>query len=479
MLARITPAESVNELPECGLVIEAVPEDLDLKRRLFADLADRQPSTTVLATNTSSIDIDDIAADVADPERVLGLHFFNPPPVMRLVEVVHGERTARAYVEHAMALMRAWGKTPVRCSSTPGFIVNRVARPFYGEAQRIVEAGVADAATVDWILREHGGFPMGPLELTDFIGQDVNLAVGTSVWEQTGPRRALHADRFQRRLVEAGRLGRKSGAGVYTYAADGAVEGAEPDLELAERLVGGPIATDPLARTLAMLVNEAVDLVARGEASADDVDTAMRLGTRYPEGPDRVGPGDRLRRRGPADRRARRGVPGRALPAEPGPDRREADVSETPAARGGEDGRAGHQLESAGVAFARQMWADDVASRRLGMEAVVIEQDHAVVRMAIRDDMVNGHDICHGGYIFTLADSCFALACNSRGRLTVRPGADISFTAPGRLGDVLVAEGHVRSAFGRSGITDVTVKRGSDSQIVAEFRGRSRCLKRP
>ncbi|GAB3050955.1 hydroxyphenylacetyl-CoA thioesterase PaaI [Intrasporangium mesophilum] len=131
-----------------------------------------------------------------------------------------------------------------------------------------------------------------------------------------------------------------------------------------------------------------------------------------------------------------------------------------------------------GVAFARQMWDDDEASRRLGMDALVVEQDHAVVRMAIRDDMVNGHAICHGGYIFTLADSCFALACNSRGHLTVAAGADISFTAPGRLGDVLVAEAVVRSSFGRSGITDVTVKRESDGQIIAEFRGRSRALKR-
>ena len=239
-----------------------MPEDLDLKRRIFADLAEHQPSTTVLATNTSSIDIDDIAGDVADPERVLGLHFFNPPPVMALVEVVHGERTAQAYVEHATALMRAWGKTPVRCSSTPGFIVNRVARPFYGEAQRIVESGVADAATVDWVLRERGGFPMGPLELTDFIGQDVNLAVGTSVWEQTGRDERYAPTAFQRDLVEAGRLGRKSGSGrLHVCRRRLGRRGAEPDVELAERLVGGPVATDPLARTLAMLVNEAVDLV--------------------------------------------------------------------------------------------------------------------------------------------------------------------------------------------------------------------------
>jgi 3-hydroxybutyryl-CoA dehydrogenase len=284
-LERLETADSVRHLPECGLVIEAVPEDLRLKRRLLADLSEQQPSTTVLATNTSSIGIDAVARDALEPERVLGLHFFNPPTVMALVEVVRGELTSPAYLEHVTALMRAWGKTPVRCASTPGFIVNRVARPFYGEAQRMVEDGVADAATVDWVLRERGGFPMGPLELTDFIGQDVNLAVGTSVWEQTGHDERYAPTAFQRRLVEAGRLGRKSGSGVYTYAADGSLERPEPDLELADRLVGGPVVTDPLARTLAMLVNEAVDLVHRGEATADDVDTAMRLGVRYPRGP--------------------------------------------------------------------------------------------------------------------------------------------------------------------------------------------------
>jgi acyl-CoA thioesterase len=135
--------------------------------------------------------------------------------------------------------------------------------------------------------------------------------------------------------------------------------------------------------------------------------------------------------------------------------------------------------EDPGVAFSVAMWADDEASRGLGMEALVIEQDHAVVRMPIRRDMVNGHDICHGGFVFTLADSTFALACNSRGEVTVAAGADITFTAPSRLGDVLVADARVRAAYGRSGITDVTVTRESDGQIVAEFRGRSRSLRRP
>jgi 3-hydroxybutyryl-CoA dehydrogenase len=207
---------------------------------------------------------------------------------MRLVEVVRGERTSGSVLDAASVLMTAWGKTAVQCASTPGFIVNRVARPFYGEAQRMLMAGVADAATLDAALRR-AGFRMGPLELTDLIGQDVNLAVGTSVWEQTGHDPRYEPTALQRDLVASGRLGRKTGQGIYRYAADGTVGDLAPDErrvdELVEELVGGPVETDPVARTLAMLVNEAVDLVHRGEASATDVDTAMRLGTNYPRGP--------------------------------------------------------------------------------------------------------------------------------------------------------------------------------------------------
>jgi 3-hydroxybutyryl-CoA dehydrogenase len=203
---------------------------------------------------------------------------------MRLVEVVHGTTTDEQTRRTATDLVTAWGKTPVSCTSTPGFIVNRVARPFYGEAQRMLSAGVADAATLDEAIRR-AGFRMGPLELTDFIGQDVNLAVGTSVWEQTGRDPRYEPAQLQRDLVAAGRLGRKSGEGVYRYGSDGTPVAGDPDEALLHRLVGGPVETDPVVRTLAMLVNEAVDLVRRGEASAEDVDTAMRLGTNYPRGP--------------------------------------------------------------------------------------------------------------------------------------------------------------------------------------------------
>lgn len=282
--ARLHAASVAEDLPECVLVVEAIREDLSDKAALFAVLADHQPSDTILASNTSSLDIRAIAASVVHPERVLGLHFFNPPPAMKLVEVIHGTGTGPAYLAHAGTLMQAWGKVPVRCASTPGFIVNRVARPFYGEAQRMAEAGVADPATIDECLRE-GGFPMGPLELTDLIGQDVNLAVGTSVWEQTGHDPRYAPTSFQEHLVASGHLGRKTGQGVYRYSAEGRALGADPDVDLVQELLNGPLATNPLTRTLAMLVNEAVDLVDRGEASQGDVDTAMRLGTRYPRGP--------------------------------------------------------------------------------------------------------------------------------------------------------------------------------------------------
>lgn len=275
----------VKELPPVGLVIEAVVERLEVKHDIFTTLEEHQDSSTVLATNTSSLDIGAIAADLDHPERVLGLHFFNPPPLMKLVEVVRTTQSAPEVLDQAGELMRAWGKTPVLCTSTPGFIVNRVARPFYGECQRLLEAGVADAATLDLAMREHGGFRMGPFELTDLIGQDVNLAVGTSVWLQTDRDPRYEPVDVQRELVEAGRLGRKSGRGFFEYAEGGQALDVTPDPGRVSELVGGPIETDPVARTLAMLVNEGVDLVRRGEATAEDVDTAMKLGTNYPKGP--------------------------------------------------------------------------------------------------------------------------------------------------------------------------------------------------
>ncbi|AKT50590.1 3-hydroxyacyl-CoA dehydrogenase NAD-binding domain-containing protein [Arsenicicoccus sp. oral taxon 190] len=282
--SRLSCVDDLRSLPSCRLVVEAVVEDLEAKREIFATLASRQDADTILASNTSSLSITAIAEGIAHPERIIGLHFFNPPPLMRLVEVVRGARSGADTMTEAVELMTAWGKTPVRCTSTPGFIVNRVARPFYGEAQRMVQEGICSAATVDEALRQ-AGFRMGPLELTDLIGQDVNLAVGTSVWEQTDHDPRYEPTAFQQDLVAQGALGRKTGHGVYRYDDAGKPLDAEPDLAAVTALVGGPVRTDPVARTVAMLVNEAVAVVARGEAAPEDVDTAMRLGTNYPRGP--------------------------------------------------------------------------------------------------------------------------------------------------------------------------------------------------
>lgn len=259
----------------CGLVIEAIVEDLDAKQRLFRAIENSVSRDAVLATNTSSLSVTSIAAACDAPERVLGLHFFNPAPVMPLVEVVPwmgGDATVAAA---CYALMQRWGKSPVLASDTPGFIVNRIARPYYGESLRVLEEGTADAATIDWALRELGQFRMGPFELMDFIGNDVNYAVTRSVFEAF-----FHDPRYkpsltQRRLVEAGFLGRKSGRGYYDYA-EGAAR-PEPNKDPALGLL-------VFERVLAMLINEAVDAVFMQVASPADIDIAMTRGVSYPKG---------------------------------------------------------------------------------------------------------------------------------------------------------------------------------------------------
>ena len=407
---RLQAVESLDALAESGLVVEAVVEQLQVKRELFAALEKVCADDTILATNTSTLSVTAIATGLRKPGRVTGMHFFNPAPLMALVEVPAGAATEPRVAATVAGTAAAWGKTPVHCTSTPGFVANRIARPFYGEAMSVLEEGGADCATLDAVLTEAAGFPMGPFALADLVGNDVNLAVGRSVWEQTfgDPRYAPFV--AQQQMVDAGWLGRKSGRGWYAY--DGApvpaphtaeprpapervtyhggfvacyglldrladtgvsVErydtgpagrrGAAADFEPGELAYGielpggglivetvGEVATidgdaialdwvgdaatatrvalapsdsaEPgtldeavglfqaaglavsviddvpgliAARTICMLVNEAVELVARREAAAEDVDTAMRLGTGYPRGPlawgDRLGPG--------------------------------------------------------------------------------------------------------------------------------------------------------------------------------------------
>jgi 3-hydroxybutyryl-CoA dehydrogenase len=259
----------------CGLVIEAVVEDLDAKRSLLRGLESVTSPEAVLATNTSSLSITSLAAGCAHPQRVIGLHFFNPPPVMPLVEVVPWVGSDPVVATSAFALMRAWQKSPVLASDTPGFIVNRVARPFYGEAIRILEEGMADAATIDDAMKQLGGFRMGPFELMDFIGNDVNLAVTKSVFKSFFYDPRYRPSLTQQRLVEAGFLGRKSGRGYYDYAAG--ASRPEPSADAGVRQA-------VFDRVLVMLINEAVDAVFMRVASAADIDLAMTKGVNYPKG---------------------------------------------------------------------------------------------------------------------------------------------------------------------------------------------------
>ncbi len=221
--ARIVPVASLDDLAGAGLVIEAVVERLDVKRRLFAELEEVAATDAILATNTSSLSVTAIAAQLRRPERVVGMHFFNPAPVMPLVEVVSGDATAPDVADAVSGLARAWGKTPVRCTSTPGFIVNRVARPYYGEALRLLAEGAADPATIDAVAMGAGGFRMGPFALMDLVGLDVNLAVSRSVYEQTFGDQRFAPSVIQQGLVDAGRLGRKTGHGFYRYEETAAV----------------------------------------------------------------------------------------------------------------------------------------------------------------------------------------------------------------------------------------------------------------
>ncbi len=280
VLARLTYVEGVStaalrSFARCDLVIEAIIEDVGAKQTLFRALEAHIARDAVLATNTSSLSVAAIAGACEQPERVVGIHFFNPAPVMPLVEIIPAITTAPEVATAARALVDSWGKITVAATDTPGFIVNRIARPFYGEALRILEERLADAATIDWAMKEIGGFRMGPFELMDFIGNDVNFAVTSSVFEAMFYDPRYRPALTQRRLVEAGLLGRKAKRGYYDYR-DGAVM-PEPTKDPAL----GRVIVD---RVLAMLVNEAVDAVQLRVASPADIELAMTKGVNYPKG---------------------------------------------------------------------------------------------------------------------------------------------------------------------------------------------------
>jgi 3-hydroxybutyryl-CoA dehydrogenase len=289
--ARAGAAASLEELGECDLVVEAAPEELELKRNLFGALAEICGPTAILATNTSSLPVSAIGEGVPGPERVVGMHFFNPPALMKLVEVVATESSSAAALDAADEVGRRLGRTPIRARDSPGFIANRLARPFGLESLRMLAEGVADAQTIDRVVRLGGGFRMGPFELIDLIGLDVNLSVARSFYRQGGEPERWRPSPIQEQMVSEGRLGRKSGRGYYEYG-DGPHRGPDPDLGIAAPTLDpdelakiGPEAESILPRLFAQIANEAAFALEEEVGAPDDMDTAMRLGFNWPRGP--------------------------------------------------------------------------------------------------------------------------------------------------------------------------------------------------
>jgi 3-hydroxybutyryl-CoA dehydrogenase len=336
--ARLRVVPELEDLAGCELVIEAAPEDLDLKRDLFARLAEICGPEAVLTTNTSSLPVTAIGAGVDSPGRVCGMHFFNPPPLMRLVEVIAGDETSEETVAVASEVARAMGREPIRAADDIGFVANRCARPFTLEALRLLGERIAPHDQIDRIVRIGGGFRMGPFELMDLVGVDVNFEVAKSFWEQSFHEPRWQPHPIQARMVAAGRLGRKASRGYYEYSygphrpddppvpEPPARLERDPEIERSVHWVALPtleearaveIAPPPagnsdvlsaagryfaslgkhvecvtgdspglvLGRILAQIVNEAHFAVERGVATREDVDTAMRLGFNWPRGP--------------------------------------------------------------------------------------------------------------------------------------------------------------------------------------------------
>ncbi|HZW78653.1 MAG TPA: 3-hydroxyacyl-CoA dehydrogenase NAD-binding domain-containing protein [Flavobacteriaceae bacterium] len=272
---KISYINTLRDLKEVDLVIEAIVENLDVKQNVFSTIEKFVSDECILASNTSSLSIASIASSLEKPERCIGIHFFNPAPLMQLVEVVPAVQTAEEILQKAVAIIKSWKKVVAVAKDTPGFIVNRVARPFYGEALRIYEEGIADFATIDWAMKELGGFRMGPFELMDFIGNDINYTVTETVFEAFYYDSRYKPSFTQKRYAEAGFLGRKSGRGYYNYSESGSKPEANKNEDIGKQVV---------ERILIMLINEAADARFWNIASATDIDNAMTKGVNYPKG---------------------------------------------------------------------------------------------------------------------------------------------------------------------------------------------------
>ncbi len=275
ILSRVHWTSEIESITASELVIEAVIENMKVKQKIFSEVESFVSNDCIIATNTSSLSVAEITSSCSNLSRVMGIHFFNPVPLMKLVEVIPMEKTAPNLVNGVKTILQSWNKTIVMAKDTPGFIVNRIARPFYVEALRIYDEGLADFATIDWAVKEFGRFKMGPFELMDYIGNDVNYHATESVYVRSNHNPRYEPSSTQKKMVDEGRLGRKSGKGYYDYS-----NGVEMPLPIKDKESGKRI----FNRILFMLINEAADALNFSIATRDDIDIAMTIGVNYPMG---------------------------------------------------------------------------------------------------------------------------------------------------------------------------------------------------
>ena len=272
---KIKPCTELSDFKNCDLVIEAIIENKEIKTKVFQNLEEIVSENCVISSNTSSISITSLSSELKNPERFIGIHFFNPAPVMPLVEVIPGLLTDKNLPSQIYNMMEDWGKTPVIAKDVPGFIVNRIARPYYGEALRIAEENIATPEQIDDAMKTLGNFRMGPFELMDLIGIDVNFSVTKTVYQDYFYDPKYKTSLLQQRMSEAKLLGRKTGKGFYDYAENSEKPVPEKDEKLYELI---------FMRIISMLINEAVEAKRLGIANDEDLELAMQKGVNYPKG---------------------------------------------------------------------------------------------------------------------------------------------------------------------------------------------------